>query len=678
MKRHFILAIVLLVSLASLDLFAESECTGLSFDPAMEYYVDSEDYYHPNDLVTMDLTGLPANHAGILSLSIYAPTSSESWTNYAAVGSYDLGTGDNVSYETCSQCVQMYLYKYDAESDQYSYVSQFYQQSGTLQITRTDFSDDDYPYYEGILSVKLAEAEIDDDTFETSFVEGGDCYEVESATWSNFPEGYGSSDPEPEECTGLSFDPAMEYYVDSENYYHPNNLVTYDLSGLPANHAGFLSLSIYAPTSSESWTNYAAVGSYDLGTGDNVSYETCSQCVQMYLYEYNAESEQYSYVSQFYQQSGTLQITRTDFSDTSYPYYEGILTVKLAEAEIDDDTFETTFAENGACYEVESAAWSNFPDDGDTGDTEVPGDTGDTEVPGDTGDTGSGECTGLSFDPAVEYYVDSDDYYYPNDLVTMELTGIPSEYVGLLSLEFFPDDLQNGDWKEAAAVGNYDLSTGHNANYATCNQCVRLGIYDPNNDYAKVGDFFQQTGTLKVTRTDFSDDDYPYYEGVVTVKLAEATFASGTYESTFTPGGACYEVESAAWSNFPEDYSDTGDTSDTGSTPDTGDTGDTEVPGDTGDTEVPGDTGDTEVPGDTGDTEVSGDTGDTEAPGDTGSEPTDTGNEQADTGSTEVPGDTGDTEPVPEPGDTDSEPTDGNQTPAEEDEDSSGCALVTL
>ena len=501
MKRHFILAIALLVSLASLELFAESECTGLSFDPAMEYYVDSENYYYPNNLVTYDLSGLPANHAGFLSLSIYAPTSSESWTNYAAVGSYDLGTGDNVSYETCSQCVQMYLYEYNAESEQYSYVSQFYQQSGTLQITRTDFSDDDYPYYEGILTVKLAEAEIDDDTFETSFVEGGACYEVESAAWSNFPDDGDTGDTEVPgdtgdtgsgECTGLSFDPAMEYYEDSENYYYPNNLVTYDLSGLPANHAGFLSLSIYAPTSSESWTNYAAVGSYDLGTGDNVSYETCSQCVQMYLYEYNAESEQYSYVSQFYQQSGTLQITRTDFSDDDYPYYEGILTVKLAEAEIDDDTFETSFVE----------------------------------------------------------------------------------------------------------------------------------------------------------------------------------------------GGDCYEVESAAWSNFPEDYSDTGDTSDTGSTPDTGDTGDTEVPGDTGDTEVPGDTGDTEVPGDTGDTEVPGDTGDTEVPGDTGDTevPGDTGDTEVpgDTGDTEVPGDSGDTEPVPEPGDTDSEPTDGNQTPAEKDEDSSGCALVTL
>ena len=483
------------------------------------------------------------------------------------------------------------------------------------------------------------------------------------------------------ECTGLSFDSALDYYSSSSGYA-PNKLVTLDLTGLSDDYIGMLTLGFYNDANPEAWTDNAAVGTYDLG-GTNASFATCSQCVEFLVYE-NNEAADYPFVAEYFQQSGTLRVTRTDFADENYPYYEGILTVKLAEAEIDDDTFETTFAENGACYEVESAAWSNFPDDGDTGDTEVPGDTGDTEVPGDTGDTGSGECTGLSFDPAVEYYVDSDDYYYPNDLVTMELTGIPSEYVGLLSLEFFPDDLQNGDWKEAAAVGNYELSTGHNANYATCNQCVRLGIYDPNNDYAKVGDFFQQTGTLKVTRTDFSDDDYPYYEGVVTVKLAEATFASGTYESTFTPGGACYEVESAAWSNFPEDYSDTGDTSDTGSTPDTGDTGDTEVPGDTGDTEVPGDTGDTgSTPdtgdtGDTGDTEVPGDTGDTEVPGDTGSEPTDTGNEQADTGSTEVPGDTGDTEPVPEPGDTDSEPTDGNQTPAEEDEDSSGCALVTL
>ncbi|MBR6245681.1 hypothetical protein IKR20_08975, partial [bacterium] len=233
--------------------------------------------------------------------------------------------------------------------------------------------------------------------------------------------------------------------------------------------------------------------------------------------------------------------------------------------------------------------------------------------------------------------------------------------------------------------GSYDLGTGDNVSYETCSQCVQMYLYEYNAEseqYSYVSQFYQQSGTLQITRTDFSDDDYPYYEGILTVKLAEAEIDDDTFETSFVEGGDCYEVESAAWSNFPEDYSDTGDTSDTGSTPDTGDTGDTEVPGDTGDTEVPGDTGDTEVPGDTGDTEVPGDTGDTEVPGDTGDTevPGDTGDTEVpgDTGDTEVPGDSGDTEPVPEPGDTDSEPTDGNQTPAEKDEDSSGCALVTL
>jgi len=412
MKKFFISAIAALACLISLDLFA-AECTGISFDPALDYYTQDDEetgytYYYPNSLETLYLEGIPEEYIGLLSLGFYSNSQSQSWTSYASVGTYDLGSGDNSNYSSCHQCVMLDLYDLN---NNYAYVSSFYQKEGTLKVTRTDFVANDHYYYEGLLSVKLAEAEIDEDSFESSFVNGGSCYEIESAAWSVFPDDGDTGDTGDTEvpgdtgdtgsgeCTGLSFDPAMEYYVDSENYYYPNNLVTYDLSGLPANHAGFLSLSIYAPTSSESWTNYAAVGSYDLGTGDNVSYETCSQCVQMYLYEYNAESEQYSYVSQFYQQSGTLQITRTDFSDDDYPYYEGILTVKLAEAEIDDDTFETSFVEGGDCYEVESAAWSNFPEDySDTGDTgSEPTDTG-SDDPTDTGsyeptDTGSDDPT---------------------------------------------------------------------------------------------------------------------------------------------------------------------------------------------------------------------------------------------------------------------------------------------
>ena len=264
------------------------------------------------------------------------------------------------------------------------------------------------------------------------------------------------------------------------------------------------------------------------------------------------------------------------------------------------------------------------------------------------------ECTGLSFDPAMDY-LQSSQGYAPNKLVSLELTGIPSEYVGQLTMEFYPNDFDTESWTDFAAVGTYDLGTGNNVSFATCNQCVQLALFDATS-YDFVSQFYQQSGTIQVTRTDFADESYPYYEGILTVKLAEANVDEDTFETTFVENGDCYEVESAAWSNFPAD-------GDTGDTEVPGDTGDTEVPGDTGDTEAPGDTGDTEVPGDTGDTEVPGDTGDTEVPGDTGSEP-------ADTGDTEVPGDTG-SEPT-------TEPTDSEQTPAEDDEDSGGCALVTL
>ena len=272
------------------------------------------------------------------------------------------------------------------------------------------------------------------------------------------------------------------------------------------------------------------------------------------------------------------------------------------------------------------------------------------------------ECTGLSFDPAMAYGEEYDDSgnvtgYYPNTLESYELTGFSDEYQGgYIAFEFYPSA------EAGAAVGTYDLATGGNDNYSTCNQCVRLYrfVYDATTQKWNYDtQFFQQQGTLQVTKTDFSDEDLPYYEGVVSVTLAEVTIAGADeeYASTFVTNGECYEIQSAAFSNFPED------------TGDTGDTGDTEVPGDTGDTEVPGDTGDTEVPGDTGDT---------------GSDPVDTG----DTGDTEVPGDTGDTEAPADdtPADTGSEPADTDDTQKEEpakaddskDDDSDGCSLVLI
>ena len=260
------------------------------------------------------------------------------------------------------------------------------------------------------------------------------------------------------------------------------------------------------------------------------------------------------------------------------------------------------------------------------------------------------DCTGLSFDPAVDL-LETSQGISPNKLATIDLTGIPSTVVGQLNMEFYPNDFDNESFTDYAAVGTYNLGTGNNTSFATCNQCVLLYFFDPNNDYAFVKEFYQQEGSLQITKNDFVENDHYYYEGVLTVKLAEAEVDEDTFATTFVTDGECYEIQTAAFSNFP---ADTGDTGDTGSDPvDTGDTGDT-----SGDPVDTGDTGDTEVPGDT-DADTAADT---EAPADDA--PADT----------EAPAD--DT-----PADTDDAPADGDDAPApaaDEDEDDGGCALVTL
>ncbi|MBO4441126.1 hypothetical protein J5834_03325 [bacterium] len=412
MKKLFISSVIaVLACLISFDLFA-AECTGISFDPTLDYYTEDDEetgytYYYPNSLETIYLEGIPEEYIGLLSLGFYSNSQSQSWTSYASVGTYDLGSGDNSNYSSCHQCVMLDLYDWNND---YAYVSSFYQKEGTLKITRTDFVANDHYYYEGLLSVKLAEAEIDEESFETSFVENGDCYEIESAAWTVFPDDgdTGSDDPtdtgsdEPGECTGISFDPALDYYTEDDEetgytYYYPNSLETIYLEGLPEEYIGLLSLGFYSGSQSESWTNYAAVGTYDLASGDNGDYSSCHQCVMLDLYDLNND---YAYVSSFFQQEGTLKVTRTDFVANDHYYYEGVLSVKLAEAEIDEETYESEFVENGACFEIESAAWTVFPDEGDSG-SEDPTDTG--SEPTDTGseptDTGSEDPTDTGSEP---------------------------------------------------------------------------------------------------------------------------------------------------------------------------------------------------------------------------------------------------------------------------------------
>jgi len=96
------------------------------------------------------------------------------------VGDYDLmSVGVNDNYETCKQCVLVYDYRAGDKNELY-----FLHTSGTLKVDSGD------AYLENsrgsISSVKLQEVVMDwDNGSRSSLVDGGSCYEVQFANWSN-------------------------------------------------------------------------------------------------------------------------------------------------------------------------------------------------------------------------------------------------------------------------------------------------------------------------------------------------------------------------------------------------------------------------------------------------------------------------------------------------------------
>ena len=93
------------------------------------------------------------------------------------VGEHDL-SGDNASYKTCTEC----LYVLGIVDNQVDTV--YFQNSGKLKI---DSFDDSTNAIKGSLSAKFLEANIANDGT-TTFVSGGECMEIESASFECVPQ----------------------------------------------------------------------------------------------------------------------------------------------------------------------------------------------------------------------------------------------------------------------------------------------------------------------------------------------------------------------------------------------------------------------------------------------------------------------------------------------------------
>lgn len=87
------------------------------------------------------------------------------------------------------------------------------------------------------------------------------------------------------------------------------------------------------------------------------------------------------------------------------------------------------------------------------------------------------------------------------------------------------------------AVGSFDLATGDNNNYATCNQCVTFDRDYTDPVQAKL--FFQSAGTITTSQALGTD---PLTITLTNTRLVEVTLDPQTYVSTPVPGGECYDL----------------------------------------------------------------------------------------------------------------------------------------
>jgi hypothetical protein len=110
-----------------------------------------------------------------------------------------------------------------------------------------------------------------------------------------------------------------------------------------------------------------------------------------------------------------------------------------------------------------------------------------------------------------------------------------SQLPDVISFEFYSPD------SGYPRTGTFDLSSGANANYATCQQCIIVF-----QDYTDPGTwtkaFFQTAGTITIDSGSvpgLSPTIGLSWQGIT---LAEVTIDPDTFVSTLVPDGACYTI----------------------------------------------------------------------------------------------------------------------------------------
>ena len=267
------------------------------------------------------------------------------------------------------------------------------------------------------------------------------------------------------------------------------------------------------------------VGTYDLATGLNANYSSCTECTL--IFEDLAEDGS-AFAKIYYQMEGTLEISEVKEGTLES---KGTLTAKVVEVTINSSTYESTPVEGGGCYEIETSFDTICVPDcggkicGDDGCGGICGDgCADDEQCNEEG-TECSKCTTITIDGISVTEMSEENKYWI--------------YEGPFSPKIGDEGVEDKFALQLYAAPEADTYNLAGTNFANCTECIL--VYEdvvPETSVARL--YFQEKGTLEVAS--FNETSGDVSATITGLQLREATLASD-YTSTFVPDGACLILE---------------------------------------------------------------------------------------------------------------------------------------
>lgn len=270
-------------------------------------------------------------------------------------------------------------------------------------------------------------------------------------------------------------------------------------------------------------------GSFELGTGDNANYATCSQCVLIYADIDPSTGPAATY----FQSAGSITVDPAHAPGDA-DIAVTITGLKLEEVDIAQGDYTSTPVEGGACFNQTGSANLKTPACVPNCGSHVCGDDGcgGTCGAGCTGGTCKLDGSGCETTPTCYHLTVGGP-----ELQMIGQGGFADDVSELGLGALGPKDALQFEFY-ASGNGTFDLGAGKNANYATCDQCALLYV-DGNGRGPRI--FFQTAGSMVVDAS--SDiDNGPLKMGITGLHLVEVTLDQADATSTPVAGGACIDV----------------------------------------------------------------------------------------------------------------------------------------